>query len=93
MLDKEQILENHKRRIKRAGPKLWDALERLPGETAMIPGEFLLEICNTYGLRMIDLMLFLDIINVKYDFDEWYRLHSEQQERVKNSVLCDAKDP
>jgi hypothetical protein len=86
--EKEQILENHKRRIKRAGPKLWDGMQCLVGETGTLSGILCLEICNTYGIRMCDLMLFLDILTVKYDFDEWYSLKKEQEERFKNMRQC-----
>lgn len=93
MSEKEQLLENHKRRIKRAGPILWDYMQRISLITNLekISGDRALEICNTYGLRMIDLMLFFEILSINYDFDEWYRLNFEQEERIKRSVQCNAK--
>ena len=87
MFDKEQILESHKKRIFRAGPKLWKYVSNLCCED-IVTGKKALDICNAYGLKMTDLMFFFDILGVKYDFDEWYRLEEEQQQQLKKMKQC-----
>ena len=79
------LITKHKRRIARAGPKLWNFLKNLKPHDILSGQEGLL-IMNAYGIRPEDVVFFLDVLGVGIKVLEFEKLVIEQNVRIKQAV-------
>lgn len=81
----DDLIESNKRRIRRAGPELWNFMKSLKPQQ-ILSGTEAMKIVDTYGIRPSDLVFFLSIIDVEIQMEEFY-CELKERENIK-SIRC-----
>jgi len=83
-----QLIEQHKKRLARAGKNLWKEVENLSNMNGKVSGKLAMEIADNYGMRYQDIIFLCASHKLEIDMIEFCTLIFITEEKKKNTVLC-----